>query len=73
MIKLDAGILRDVAAILRSKSEAAQAMRSQLRSLLARPRAVSIFEIFGSDLPDACFADVCGESRRGDIPRDLEL
>lgn len=70
---IDAGILRELAAILRGKSDAAQAMRNQLRSVVAKPRVASVFEIFGSDLPDDCFVGVFDQSHRGDTPRDVEL
>jgi hypothetical protein len=68
---IDAGILRDLAAILRGKSDAAQAMRNQLRSVVAKPRAESVFDIFGADLPDAYFDGVFDQSRHGDTPRDV--
>jgi hypothetical protein len=70
---VDAGILRDLAAILRGKSDAAQAMRNQLRSVVAKPRLNTVFDIFGSDLPDAYFDGVFEQIRRGDLPRDVEL
>jgi hypothetical protein len=70
---VDAPILRDLAAILRGKSEVAQAMRNQLRSAVAKPRADSVFAIFGSDLPDEYFDGVFNQTRRRDTPRDVEL
>jgi len=70
---IDAVILRDVAAILRSKSDAAQAVRNQLRSVVAKPCVDSIFDIFGADLPDAYFEGVFDQNRQGDTPRDVEL
>jgi hypothetical protein len=70
---IDAPILRDLAAILRSKSDAAQAMRNQLRSVVAKPRADSVFDIFGSDLPGEYFEGVFNQSRQRDTPRDVEL
>lgn len=70
---IDAGILRDLAAILRSNSDAAGAIRNQLRSVVAKPRVDTVFDIFGSDLPDAYFDGVFDQSRQRDAPRDVEL
>lgn len=70
---IDAGMLRDLAAVLRGNSEAAQAMRNQLRSVVARPRLDTVFDIFGSDLPDAYFEGVFDQSRQADTLRDIEL
>ena len=70
---IDSAMLRELVAILRSQSDVAQVMRDQLRYILAKPRAASAFEIFGSDLPDACFQGVFERDRRGDSPRDVEL
>ena len=69
---IDAATLRDLAAILRSNSDAAQAMRNQLRSVVAKPRADTVFDIFGSDLPDAYFDGVFEQSRQRDMPRAIE-
>ena len=69
---VDAGLLKDVAAILRGEAEAAQAMRAQLRSAIAKPQAGGVFDIFGSDLPDEAFDGVF-ETRRRDMPRDVDL
>jgi hypothetical protein len=70
---VDAGLLKDVAAILRGDAEAAQAMRAQLRSAIANPRAGGVFDIFGSDLPDDSFEGVFETTRQGDMPRDVDL
>jgi hypothetical protein len=70
---IDAQIVRDLAAILRGERKAAQAMRVHLRSAVAKPRADSVFEIFGSDLPDDCFEGVFEQVRRDDAPRDVEF
>ena len=70
---IDAPIFRDLAAILRGQSDAAQAMRNQLRSVVAKPRADSVFDIFGSDLPDEYFEGVFNQIRQRDTPRDVEL
>jgi hypothetical protein len=70
---VDAGMLRDLAAILRGEAKAAQATRAQLRSVVAGPRAAAVFDIFGSDLPDACFDGVFEQGRRSGMPRDVQL
>jgi hypothetical protein len=70
---VDAAVLRDVAAILRSKSDAAQAVRNQLRAVVAKPRAETVFDIFGSDLSDAYFEGVFDQPRQRDTAREIEL
>jgi hypothetical protein len=52
---------------------AAEAMRNQLRSIVTKPRAAFVFDIFGSDLPDAYFDGVAAQNRQGDMSRDIEL
>jgi hypothetical protein len=70
---IDAGIVRGVAAILRSQSDAAQTMRNQLRAVVLKPRVDNVFDIFGSDLPDAYFDGVFDQRRKDDAPRDIDL
>ena len=70
---IDAALVRDLAAVLRGKPQAAQALRAQLRTAIATPRASAIFDIFGSDLPDSYFDGVFEHDRRGDLPRDVAL
>jgi hypothetical protein len=70
---VDVQIVHDLAAILRGEPDVAQAMRVQLRSVVAKPRTASIFGIFGSDLPDAYFEGVFEQGCRRDPPRDVEL
>jgi hypothetical protein len=70
---IDAGILREVAAALRSQPDAAQAMRNQLRSAVSQRRVETVFDIFGSDLPDAAFDGVFELRRQADTGRDVEL
>ena len=70
---IDAPLVRDLAAVLRGESGAAQTLRAQLRVIISGPRASSVFDIFGSDLPDAYFDGVFEHDRRGDVPRDVEL
>jgi hypothetical protein len=69
---LDAALLKDVAAILRGGTEAAQTLRAQLRSAVATPDDATVFDIFGSSLPDEAFEGVF-EASRHDLPRDVKL
>jgi hypothetical protein len=68
---IDAGILRDIAAILRGKTDAAKAMRNQLRLVVARTRVATVFDIFGSDLPEAYFDGVFEHNRPFDAQGGL--
>jgi hypothetical protein len=68
---IDAALLHDFAAILRGKSAAAEVLRNRLHSV--EPRAAAVFDIFGSDLPDAYFDGVVAQNRQRDISRDVEL
>jgi hypothetical protein len=70
---IDAGILRGLAAILRGNPDAARAMRDRLRSVVTEPGAASVFEIFGSELPDSSFEGVFKRREQDDLPRDAEL
>jgi hypothetical protein len=70
---IDAALVRDLAAVLRGEPIAARALRIQLRAVIAEPRAAAVFDIFGSDLSDACFDGVFDHDRRGDPPRDIGL
>jgi hypothetical protein len=70
---IDAALVRDLAAVLRGSPEAARALRVQLRATIAQPRASAVFDLFGSDLPDAYFDGVFEQDRRGDLPRDVDL
>lgn len=70
---VDAGLVRDLAAVLRGDAAAAQAMRDQLRAVVVQPRAAAVYDIFGSDLPDSYFEGVFDQGRRDDLPRDVSL
>jgi hypothetical protein len=54
----DAGLIRAVAEMLRSKPEKAKALRSALERVLVDPEIKTAFDVFGSDLPDESFAGV---------------
>jgi hypothetical protein len=69
----DAGMLRDLAAILRGEPDAATAMRNQIHAVVARTCATSVSDIFGSALPDAWFDGVFEQRDRNDAPRDVEF
>lgn len=70
---IDATLMRDLAAVLRGEPEAAHVLRAQLRAIVAEPRASAVFDIFGSDLPDAVFDGVFDHDRHTDPPRDIGL
>lgn len=69
----DAAMVRNLAAILRSDTTAAEAARDRLRSTIAPQPATTVFDLFGSDLPDTCFERVFDASHRHDLPRDAEI
>ncbi len=68
----DVGAVRELATLLRGEAKAAQAARAQLRTVVEKPRAATILDMFGSDLPDAYFDEVF-EQRQTDKPRDIDL
>jgi hypothetical protein len=70
---IDAGLIRDIAAVLRGEPEAAQAMRAKLRATVTKPRTASVFDIFGADLEDARLDDVFEVDRQRDLPRDVDF
>lgn len=70
---VDASMLREVAAVLRGAPESAQAMRDQLRSVIPHAQAKSLFDAFGSDLPDEYFEGVFDSVRDKDTGRDVPL
>jgi hypothetical protein len=70
---VDAPMLRDVAAVLRGRPDAAQAMRDQLRSAIPPSQPMSVFDMFGSELPDAYFEGVFDSVRQKDTGRDVPL
>ncbi len=61
---INAQIVRDLAAVLRENAELAPALRLQLRSVVVKPRAATVFGIFGSDLQDAYFEGVFANAHR---------
>jgi hypothetical protein len=70
---VDAPMLRDVAAVLRGRPDAAQAMRDQLRSAIPPSEPMSVFDMFGSELPDEYFEGVFDSVRQKDTGRDVPL
>jgi len=70
---VDAPMLRDVAAVLRGRPDAAQAMRDQLRSAIPPSERMSVFDMFGSELPDEYFEGVFDSVRQKDTGRDVPL
>jgi hypothetical protein len=72
--EVDAGVVREVAAILRGEPVRAEAVRAQLRSAVAERRpGMSVFDIFGSDLPDHYFDGVFDQDRDRGKARAVEL
>ena len=72
--EVDAGIVRDVAAILRGEPRRAQQLRAKLRSVVSGTRdGASVFDIFGSDLPDHYFDGVFEGTRHRGRARDVDL
>ena len=56
--KGDAGLIRAVAATLRSKPGKAKVLRATLEETLIDSEVRTAFDVFGSDLPDDVFAGV---------------
>ena len=61
----DVGLIRAVAETLRGEPQKASALRSKLETALVGPEVKTAFDVFGTDLPDAVFADVFDQPRRG--------
>ena len=62
--KRDAGLIRAVAETLRGKPEKAEALRSTLAQTLTHPEVKTVFDVFGSELPDEVFAGVFDQPRQ---------
>ena len=62
--KQDAGLIRALAEVLRSRAEKAEALRSTLAKALVHPEVKTAFDIFGSELPDEVFAGVFDQPRQ---------
>ena len=62
--KRDAGLIRAVAETLRGGAEKAEALRSTLAQALMHPEVRTVFDIFGSELPDEAFAAVFEQPRQ---------
>lgn len=72
--EVDTGIVRDVAAILRGEPKKAQQLRVKLRSVVNGTRHdTSVFDVFGSDLPDHYFEGVFESARHRGKARDVDL
>lgn len=68
----DAGLIRAVAEILRSKPEKAKALRTTLEKALIDPEVKTAFDVFGSDLPDDAFVGVFDQPRAR-VWREVDL
>jgi hypothetical protein len=63
-LKKDAGLIREVAEMLRGEIAQADALRTALARALGRPEVNTAFDIFGSELPDDAFEGVFDQQRR---------
>jgi hypothetical protein len=70
---IDAPVLREIAAVLRKSTPDAQELRAKLRAMIAQSAGASVFDTFGSDLPDDYFEGVFDHPRRPDLARDVDL
>ena len=61
--KGDTGLIRALAESLRGEQERAKSLRSILAQALTDPDVKTVFDIFGSDLPDKAFAGVFDQPR----------
>jgi hypothetical protein len=61
--KKDVGLIRALAATLRSGTENAEVVRSTLANAVMHPQLMTAFDIFGSELPDETFAGVFDQPR----------
>lgn len=59
----DAGLIRALAEMLRTKPEKAKALRSTLEKTLVDPNVETAFDVFGADLPDETFAGIFVQER----------
>ena len=70
--KKDTRLIRALADELRNETPQAALLRSILEQALIKPETKSIFDIFGSDLPDSAFSGVFDQPRQADW-REVEL
>jgi hypothetical protein len=70
--KKDIGLMRALAEVLRGESKRADTVRSALANALLRPEIKTVFDVFGTDLPDRAFNGVLDQPRR-DRWRDVDL
>ena len=62
--KQDAGLIRALAETLRGGAEKAEALRSTLAKAVMNPEMRTVFDIFGSELPDEVFTGVFDQPRQ---------
>jgi len=68
----DADLIRAIAESLCGESERAGQIRTGLRDMLASQNVETIWDIFGSQLPDEAFDGVF-DGARDDYPRGVDL
>lgn len=61
----DSGLIKGIAETLRGDPERAKSLRSTLEQALMHRDGRTVFDIFGSDLPDEAFEGVFDQPRRG--------
>lgn len=59
----DAALIRGIAETLRRDPERAEAIRTSVRGLLDGGQIGTVFDLFGSDLPDEAFDGVFATTR----------
>ena len=69
----DVAMVRDLAATLRGDAVVARDVRAKVLTAIGQIDERNILDVFGSDLPDACFEGVFDERRQNDPPRDVDL
>jgi hypothetical protein len=71
-LKKDAGLIRELAEMLRGEIAQAEALRKTLARALSHPEANTAFDVFGSELPDETFEGVF-DRRRQQNWREVDL
>jgi hypothetical protein len=61
----DAPLIRAVAETLRGRAQSADALRATLSKALIDPEPKTLFDVFGSDLPDEAFEGIFDQPRQG--------
>ena len=70
--KRDAPLIRAIAETLRGRAQEVNALRATLTKALVHPEAKTLFDVFGSDLPDEVFDGIFDQPRQHDW-REVDL